>query len=57
MGELPEYLKIEHEEKKIEACIQKYIQKDPNDQLAFMKGLVEANKTKFLKFIFVRIML
>jgi len=57
MGELPEHLKIEHEEKKIEACIQKYIQKDPNDQLAFMKGLVEANKTKFLKFIFVRIML
>ena len=48
-GDLPEHLKIEHEEKKIEASIQHYIKKDPQDRFAFMKGLVAANYQKLIK--------
>ena len=53
-GELPERLMIKHEEALIEASIQKYIKKDPNDRLAFMKGLLDTNKWKFAKFFVVR---
>ena len=57
LGELPEHLKIEHMERKIEACIQSCIKKDPNDQMAFLKGLFQANKWKFIKFVIARFVL
>ena len=56
-GELPDRLKIKHEEEKIESKIKHYIKKDPNDRLAFMKGLFDANKWNFAKFMIVRLCL
>ena len=56
-GNLPDRLRIEHEEKKIEEAIQVYIKKDPNDRMAFMKGLMSANKQNLIKFCVVRILL
>ena len=54
---MPDRLKIEHEEKKIEEHIQYYIKKDPEDRMAFCKGLLSANKSQLMKFVIVRIML
>ena len=56
-GDLPERLHIKHEEEIIETSIKHYIAKDPNDKLAFMKGLLAANKKNFTKFIFIRMMM
>ena len=56
-GELPDRLKIQYEEEKIESEIQHYIKKDPNDRMAFMKGLVSANKWNLSKFMIVRMVL
>ena len=53
-GELPDRLKICHEAKHIESSIQHYIQKDPNDRYAFLKGIFRANKWHFMKFCAVR---
>ena len=53
-GKLPDRLLIKNEEERIEASIQKYIAKDPMDRLAFMKGLLDANKYDLAKFFAVR---
>ena len=57
LGELPEHMKIKHEEKRIEEHIQYYIRKDGEDRLAFMKGLISANKSSLIKFGVVRLLL
>ena len=54
LGDIPEDLKIEHEEKKVEERINHYMEKNPQDRLAFMKGLLDANKWQFVKFFVVR---
>jgi len=56
-GELPDRLKIKHEEKRIEEEIQRFIKRDPNDRLAFMKGLLSANRWSLSKFLVVRLLL
>ena len=56
-GELPDRLKIKYEEEKLEAAIQGYIKKNPYDRLAFMKGMLEANKYQLAKFFAVRCIL
>ena len=56
-GELPDRLKIQYEEEKIESEIKQYIKKNPNDRMAFMKGLVSANKWNLSKFMIVRMVL
>ena len=45
---------IKHEEERIEKSIKEHIAKDPNDRLAFMKGLLGANKNNFAKFVVIR---
>ena len=50
-------MKIKHEEKRIEEHIQYYINKDGEDRLAFMKGLIWANKSDLIKFGIVRLLL
>ena len=39
-GELPERLRIEHEEKRLEESLKNYLDKYPNDRLAFLKCMV-----------------
>jgi len=56
-GDLPERLSISTEEKKLEVAIQKYIKKDPTDRFAFMKGIIEVNKSQLIKFLVVRMLL
>ena len=56
-GELPERLKIEHEEVILERNIKYYIKKDPEDRYAFLKGLFAANKNNFTKFFAVRLLM
>lgn len=53
-GDLPDRLLIKYEEEKIEASIKHYIVKDPQDRLAFMKGLISANKYELIKCFAVR---
>ena len=56
-GDLPERLLIKNEEKHIEGHIRHYINKDGQDRMAFVKGLIAANKFNFMKFAIVRVML
>ena len=56
-GELPDRLKICHESEYLESNIQHYLQKNPNDRYAFLKGIFRANKWHFAKFTAVRFFL
>ena len=56
-GKLPDRLKIKYEEERLTAAIQGYMKKNPQDRLAFMKGLLGANKKDLMKFFTVRCVL
>ena len=53
-GELPDRLKICYEQERLKEHINYYIEKNPEDKYAFMKGLIGANKWKLALFVFVR---
>ena len=56
-GNLPEHQKIKYHEKDLEEGIKNYIKKNPEDRLAFMKGMLVVNKWKLAKFCLVRVLL
>lgn len=53
-GELPDRLKIKHEEKLIEESVEHYLKIDPNDKLALGKGLMRLHFSKFVKYSLAR---
>lgn len=56
-GDLPDRMKGCHTQKKIKDNIQYYFDKDPNDKLAFAKGLFMANWKQLLTHWSVRMVL
>ena len=56
-GQLPDRLKIQHEAKLIQAEIEHFIAKNPNDRYAFLKGVLSANRLFFLFFGMLRLIL
>lgn len=53
-GELPDRLRICHESENLKSHIEYYSNKTPGDRYAFMKGVLSANKARFLLFVAVR---
>ena len=56
-GELPDRLKICHEQKLLEEHINHFTKKNPKDKYAFLKGIMTAKKWKFLLFVGVNVLL
>ena len=52
--ELPDRLKIHHEAKRLQENIEYYVEKNPEDRYAFVKGIFRANRGHFAKFVSIR---